>query len=185
MAERVSIVPYNPDWPRQFEQERAVLATIFAGREAVIEHGGSTAVPGLGAKPVIDVMIGLSQLVEAEDRIAALQATGYEYVQKYESELPERRYFRKPRVGPRAYHLHSVVVGSAFWVRHLAFRDYLRAHPESAAGYYDLKRDLARRCTKNEYTEAKSPFIEGILGLAMENNGQPRLARQRVAPDGR
>jgi GrpB-like predicted nucleotidyltransferase (UPF0157 family) len=170
MAERVIIVPYDPNWPRQFEQVRTVMAGIFAGCEADIEHVGSTAVPGLGAKPVIDVMIGLSELAEADNRIAALEAAGYEYVQKYEREMPERRYFRKPRVGPRACHVHSVVKGSEFWVRHLAFRDHLRAHPATVADYYELKRDLAMRSTKEEYTEAKSPFIEGILGLALRND---------------
>ena len=118
---------------------------MFAGTEAAIEHVGSTAVPGLGAKPVIDVMVGLSRLAQAEDRIAALEAAGYEYVRKYERQRPERRYFRKPRLGPRGVHLHCVVEGSHFWVRHLAFRDYLHAHPESAAAYYKLKRELAVR----------------------------------------
>ena len=122
-----------------------VLGAVFAGSEAVVERVGSTAVPGLGAKPVIDVMVGVSQLAEAEGRIGALEGAGYEYVQKYEIELPERRYFRKPRLGPSAYHLHCVVKGSSFWVRHLAFRDYLRAHPESAAAYCELKRELAVR----------------------------------------
>ena len=93
MAERVTLVPYDPDWPRRFEQERVVLATIFAGRKATIEHVGSTAVPDLGAKPVIDVMIGLSQLADAENCIAALEAAGYEYVQKYETQLPHRLEF--------------------------------------------------------------------------------------------
>jgi GrpB-like predicted nucleotidyltransferase (UPF0157 family) len=167
MAERVIIVPYDPDWPRRFDQERAVLSVALAGRDAAIEHVGSTAVPGLGAKPAVDVMVGVSHLSEAESRIVALEAEGYEYVQRYEVELPERRYFRKPRLEPRAFHVHCVVKGSEFWVRHLAFRDFLRAHQESAAAYYELKRDLAGRFTKTEYTEAKSSFIEGILVEAL------------------
>jgi GrpB-like predicted nucleotidyltransferase (UPF0157 family) len=176
MQTRVIVVPYDPEWPRCFDQERAVLDAVFAGSGAALEHVGSTAVPGLGAKPVIDVMAGLTQLAEAEDRIPALEAAGYEYVQKYEEALPERRYFRKPRPGPSTYHLHCVVRGSDFWVRHLAFRDYLRAHPASAAAYYELKRELAVRCTKDQYTDAKSSFIEGILVLAL---GQDR---QRTTP---
>jgi GrpB-like predicted nucleotidyltransferase (UPF0157 family) len=136
---------------------------VFAGSEAVIEHVGSTAVHGLGAKPVIDVMVGLPALVEVEGRIPALEAAGYEYVQEYEKQLPERRYFRKPRLGPRAFHVHCVIKGNDFWIRHLAFRDYLRAHPESAVAYYNLKRDLAMRFTKEEYTQAKMPFIEDVL----------------------
>jgi GrpB-like predicted nucleotidyltransferase (UPF0157 family) len=166
MGERVIIVPYDPDWPRRFDQERGVLSAVFAGTDAVIEHVGSTSVPGLGAKPVIDVMVGVPALIEAERRIPALEAAGYEYVQKYETQLPLRRYFRKPRLKPRVFHVHCVVTGSDFWIRHLAFRDYLRAHRESAVAYDNLKRDLAMRVTKEAYTEAKSPFIEGVLASA-------------------
>lgn len=137
MTDRVIVVAYDPDWPRRFADERCVLAAVFAGSEAAIEHVGSTAVPGLGAKPVIDVMVGLPALVEVERRIPALEAAGYEYVPAYEKQLPERRYFRNPRLGPRAFHVHCVVTGSEFWIRHLAFRDYLRDHPESAAAYYN------------------------------------------------
>lgn len=119
MGERVIIVPYDPDWPCRFDQERAVLSAVFAGREAAIEHVGSAAVPGLGAKPVIDVMVGLSQLIDAEGRIAALEAVGYEYVDEYERQIPERRYFRKPRLGPHLYHLHCAVKGSSLWKQSL------------------------------------------------------------------
>ena len=163
---RVSIVPYDPDWPRRFDEERRILAAVFAGSDATIEHVGSTAVPGLGAKPVIDVLVGVPALIEVEHRIPALEAAGYEYVPKYETQRPDRRYFRKPRSGPRAFHVHCVVTGSDFWIRHLAFRDHLRAHPESAAAYYDLKRELSTRVSKEEYTDAKTPFIEGILASA-------------------
>jgi GrpB-like predicted nucleotidyltransferase (UPF0157 family) len=162
----VIIVPYDPLWPSRFDRERAVLDEVFAGAGAAIEHVGSTAVPGLGAKPIIDIMVGVRRLRDAEDRLSRLEAAGYEYVREYEAELPERRYFRKPRLGPRAYHLHCVVPGSRFWVRHLAFRDCLRAHPDAAAAYDALKRELGARAGKREYTEAKSPFIERILALA-------------------
>ena len=184
MTESVIVVPYDPDWPRRFEEERAVLAAVFAEGEATIEHVGSTAVPGLGAKPIIDIMLGVTRLTEAEGRRAALDAAGYEYVQQYEDELPERRYFRKPRVGPRKYHLHCVVTGGDFWARHLAFRNYLRAHPEAVAAYYALKRELAMRCSKEDYTDAKSPFIEGILANALGSDLE-RTVPHRVASDGR
>jgi GrpB-like predicted nucleotidyltransferase (UPF0157 family) len=173
MTSPVIVAPYDPDWPRRFDQEGAVLRALFAGSDAAIEHVGSTAVPGLGAKPVIDVMVGLSHLADAENRIAALEAAGYEYVRKHEKQLPQRRYFRKPRLGPSAYHLHCVVKGSEFWVRLLAFRDYLRAHPEAAAAYDELKRELAARLSKEEYTVAKSPFIERTLASALGIDGQP------------
>jgi GrpB-like predicted nucleotidyltransferase (UPF0157 family) len=176
MPDRVTVVPYDPAWPGRFDEERRALAAVFVGSDAVIEHIGSTAVPGLGAKPVIDIMVGVPVLVAVDDRIPALEAAGYEYVQEYEQQLPDRRYFRKPRLGPRAFHVHCVVRGSDFWNLHLAFRDRLRAHPELAAAYDSLKRELALRVSKGEYTEAKSPFIEGVLAAAMREREGPALA---------
>jgi GrpB-like predicted nucleotidyltransferase (UPF0157 family) len=183
MTESVIVVAYDPDWPLRFEEEHAVLAVVFAESEMTIEHIGSTAVPGLGAKPVIDIMVGVSRLAEAEGRIAALEAAGYEYVPTYETRLPERRYFRKPRLGPRAYHLHCVVKDGEFWIRHIVFRDYLRAHPEAAAAYYELKRRLAVRCSKNDYTDAKSTFVKRILASAFGSDVE-RTAQQQHAADG-
>lgn len=167
MGGLMKVVPYDPDWPRRFRQERAVLDAVFSGSDVTIEHIGSTAVPGLGAKPVIDVLVGLTKLTEVENRVTALEAKGYEYVPQYEIQLPERRYFRKPRFRPRAFHLHCVLKGSDLWLRHIAFRDYLRTHAEAAVAYYALKRELAGRCSKEAYAEAKSPFIEEILASAL------------------
>jgi len=186
MTAPVTVVPYDPDWPRRFDEERRVLAAVFGGSEAVIEHVGSTAVPGLGAKPVIDIIVGVPVLVEVESRIPALEAAGYQYVPEYETQLPDRRYFRKPRLGPRAFHVHCVVTGSDFWIRHLAFRDHLRAHPETVAAYYSLKRELAMRVSKEDYTEAKSPFIERVLATAIgEREGQAEDGRYVIEPDAR
>ena len=131
--------------------------------DAVIEHVGSTAVPGLGAKPVIDIVIGVPVLGLVEERIPALAAAGYEYVREYETQRSERRYFRKPRLGPRAFHVHCVVTASDYWNRHLAFRDHLRANPATAAAYGRLKRELSIRVSKGEYTDAKGPFIAAVL----------------------
>lgn len=165
-AKRVEIVPYDDAWPERFEAERRVLSDVFAGTGVRIEHVGSTAVPGLAAKPIVDIMLGVSNLAEIEQRIAALEAGGYRYVPEHEAQIPDRRYLRKPRLGPSAFHLHGVVTGGAFWVRQLAFRDYLRAHPESAAAYEALKRELASRLDRTAYTDAKGPFVEGILAAA-------------------
>lgn len=172
VTNRVTISPYNPEWPRRFTEEAAVLGTVFADGNVVIEHIGSTSVVGLGAKPIIDIMVGLERLADAESRIAVLEAVGYEYVPKYEAQLPDRRYFRKPRFSPRTYHVHCVVKGSSFWIRHLAFRNHLRTHPESAKAYEALKRSLAARLGKDEYTDAKTPFIEGVLATAAMREDQ-------------
>ena len=89
VSETVVLVPDHRGWPARFDQERAHLEVVFAGGAPAIEHIGSTAVPGLGAKPVIDIMVGLPDLAEAERRIPALEAAGYEYVQKHERQIPE------------------------------------------------------------------------------------------------
>ncbi len=170
------IIPYDREWPREFEREQSRLALVF-GKRAAIEHVGSTAVPGLAAKPIIDVMIGLRALPEAEGRISALEDLGYEYVPAYEVALPDRRYFRKPKMPPRTHHLHCVVRGSAFWREHLLFRDYLRRHPEAAAAYASVKRELAERHGSNRkaYLAGKSPFIERVLALATDEDSRPQL----------
>jgi aminoglycoside N3'-acetyltransferase/GrpB-like predicted nucleotidyltransferase (UPF0157 family) len=173
MTKHVLLVPYDPEWPRRFEEERSVLAEVFAGTGAVIDHVGSTAVPHLGAKPIIDVMVGVPALAVAEEKIGALEAAGYEYVQEYETQLPHRRYFRKPRLGTRTFHVHCVVTGSKWWIEFLAFRDYLRAHRDAAAAYYDLKAGLATRVTRGEYTQAKAPFIERVLATALRGRRRP------------
>ncbi len=165
----MTLAPYDAGWPGQFAAEAARLAVIFAGADAVIEHIGSTAVPGLLAKPVIDILVGVARLEEAERRVAAFEDAGYEYVPKYEVELPERRYFRKPRLAPRLYHVHCVVTHSPLWVRHLAFRDHLRAHPDCAAAYAALKQDLALQMGKEQYTDAKGPFIARVLAAALDD----------------
>ncbi len=168
MKAPVVIVPYNPEWSREFEQERARLEETFASTNAVIKHIGSTAVPGLPAKPVIDIMVGVAALSEAEARIKSLRAQGYEYVPAYEAQLPQRRYFRKPLVEPRTHHVHCVIRGGSFWHDQLVFRDYLRAYPEAARAYATLKRDLAvlYAADREAYSEGKSEFITGILTLA-------------------
>ena len=167
-AKKWIVVPYHAEWPDRFAREADLLAHVFHGTDAVIEHIGSTAVPGLGAKPVIDIMIGLSSLTDAERRVAELALLEYEYVPEYEIELPDRRYFRKPFQRPRTHHLHIVELNSDFWIRHLLFRDYLRAHPDTAQAYYQLKQRLAveSNATGTDYTEAKSPFVADVLRRA-------------------
>jgi GrpB-like predicted nucleotidyltransferase (UPF0157 family) len=152
-----------------FAEERTRLASVFDHPEERIEHVGSTAVVGLPAKPIIDIMVGVVMLIDAEARIEALEAIGYQYVPEYETELPERRYFRRPHQRPRTFHLHCVVRDEPFWTRHLAFRDHLRGHADAAGAYGRLKRDLARRhpFDRLAYMEGKAPFIRRVLDEAM------------------
>lgn len=160
----VRVVPHDPEWASAFEATRAALEGVFPVG-AVIEHVGSTAVPGLPAKPILDVMVGLESLTEAEARVAELSALGFTYVPDYEDELPDRRYFRKPNEHPHTHHLHCVVRGGPFWLSHIAFRDRLRDDSELRDEYGRLKTELAERfgADRKGYLAAKAPFIERVL----------------------
>jgi GrpB-like predicted nucleotidyltransferase (UPF0157 family) len=164
----VVLTPYSPLWPAIFDIEKRLLLRLFSDAAAV-EHIGSTAVPGLGAKPIIDVMLGAPDLTLVEVRIAALEAEGYRYVPEFEKSTPQRRYFTKMDSPPGKFHLHAVVLDSPFWRRHLAFRDALRADPALAAKYWRLKQHLAARHREDRaaYADAKSEFIRTVL------EGQP------------
>lgn len=162
----IEIVEYDFRWPRLFDEEKTRVVEAIGEHLVAIEHVGSTAVPGLAAKPIVDIMAGIRSLAEAPVCVAPLAAIGYEYVPKYEVELPERRYFRK-RSG-RRHNLHVVETTTEFWRRHLAFRDWLRAHPEDARRYEALKRRLAETASDTRaYTDGKTVLIRQIEERAL------------------
>jgi GrpB-like predicted nucleotidyltransferase (UPF0157 family) len=165
---QIVIVDYDPRWPGMYEDERARILDAIGPLVAAIEHVGSTSVPGLAAKPVIDIMVGVSTLADANRCIEPIVNLGYHYVPEYEDEIPERRYFKKLRVdGTHTHHLHMVEISSQFWADHLLFRDYLRVHPETAWDYERLKRALAPHFTNgNDYAIAKTDFITEVLEKA-------------------
>lgn len=169
-AEPVYVVPYDPFWPAIFEAERARLEAVMGRWVAGIEHVGSTAVPGLDAKPVVDIMAGVRSLGDADRCVRTLEEIGYEH--RGEAEVPGRIFFRT--ASPRACHLHLVVVGGEFWESHLLFRDYLRTQPETASEYARLKHELAPRFRhdREAYTEAKTGFAEAVVKRA---KASPRL----------
>lgn len=160
--EPVVIVDYNPQWPTQFEQEKALLEQTVGDKFIVIEHIGSTSVLGLGAKPIIDIMAAVKQLVDAEFCVKLLGKIGYTYVPEFNVYIPERRFFYKGK--PRSHNLHVVEPKSEFWKRHLVFRDALRSHPEIRESYYHLKVKLAQqyRFDRDAYTDAKTEFIRAV-----------------------
>jgi len=166
MGGAIEIAEYDPAWPGAFERERAAILGALGDLAFAIEHVGSTSVPGLGAKPIIDIMIGLRELAGHARCVAPLQALGYEH--KGEFGIRGRHYFRKPVSGPRTHQIHMVEHRSSFWVRHLLFRDYLRAHPEEVHAYYELKVGLAARfgADVEGYTEAKTEFIRSAEAKA-------------------
>lgn len=159
-AAPVLIVDYSPDWPAHFAAERDALAKVFYPTAVEIEHIGSTSVPGLGAKPIIDILLGAPNLLLIEEHIAQLERLGYRYVPEFEKVLPHRRYFAR-----QSFHLHAVESESTFWREHLAFRDALRSDSALAAQYLELKRRLSKTFGSNRagYTDAKAPFIKGVV----------------------
>jgi len=167
MSTTIELVPYDPDWPRVFAAERARLLQSTVLEQ--VEHVGSTAVPGLTAKPTVDLMGGVRALSAVDRAIGDFVALGYDYVTEFEDVMPERRYFRRPAERPRTHHLHVVEIGSPFWERHLAFRDWLRTHPEDAEAYAELKRQLAAVHGTDfmGYTDAKTAFIRRLEAVAL------------------
>jgi GrpB-like predicted nucleotidyltransferase (UPF0157 family) len=171
MAYRAPVVlaPYSPAWPAMFAAERSTLVELFPPSVFQIEHVGSTAVPGLAAKPIIDIMLGTSALGEVESKITQLLRLGYEYLPEYEQAIPNRRFFAKPKTQPRIFHLHAVIFGDEFWTSHVVFRDTLRANPQIAAEYDALKHALAAKFgdDREGYTDAKTAFIANVVRDAL------------------
>ena len=172
----IVIVDYDPRWPAMFADERTRLLRAIGDDVVGIEHVGSTAIHGLGAKPIIDILVGVRRIEEAGALILPLEGLGYEYVPEYESEIPDRRYFRKGPAGGRTLHLHTVAFGGEFWTRHLLFRDFLRAHPEVARRYDVLKRDLAVRFRgdRDAYAKAKTAFVQRVEARARVGSDSDR-----------
>lgn len=155
------VVPYDPRWASGFAVEAAAVRNAVGPTQTGLEHIGSTAVPGLPAKPIID-MLGIAASLDAIDA-SSLAKLGFTALGEYGIE--GRRYFRKEAPnGARTHHLHIFAAGHPDIERHLAFRDYLRAHPPVAADYAALKADLAGR---DDYQQAKAAFVVATAAAAV------------------
>lgn len=170
----VVVVDYNPLWPRQFETLGSRLANVLGGLAVTIEHVGSTAVPGLAAKPIIDIDVLLSSPEDLPSAIAALASIGYQH--RGDLGIASREAFRAP-AGDLRHHLY-VCPNNTEYQRHIAFRNYLRAHPREADAYAALKGKLAAkfRDDREAYNNAKREFVEGILLKAAEEKAVSKLA---------
>ena len=161
--EPVRIAPADAAWPARFEIERGALAAAI-GRWAPggIHHVGSTAVPGLDAKPVIDILVGVRDLASSRACFEPVAQLGYLYAPYL---VEEMHWFCKPDPHRRTHHLHLVPADSRRFRDELAFRDHLRAHPDTAAEYAALKHGLAARFEydREAYTDAKTGFISAVL----------------------
>jgi GrpB-like predicted nucleotidyltransferase (UPF0157 family) len=163
---RVHIVPYQPEWKSFFQHEATLLRSIFGSAILCIEHIGSTAIEGMAAKPIIDLMCAVVSLDKAKALRPQLEALGYEY--RPDESVPERLFFAKgPRIN-RTHHLSLSEPSSTFYKEKLLFRDYLRSRANAAEEYRRLKEELADRyeASRALYTEGKKAFVERILALA-------------------
>jgi GrpB-like predicted nucleotidyltransferase (UPF0157 family) len=165
MPDPIIIVPYTPEWAEWFAQVGAQLREKLGAVALRIDHIGSTSVPGLAAKPVLDLQISVADFEPLDAYRLPLEALGY----VFRAENPERtkRYFREG-AGQRRTHIHVRRAGSHAEQLALLFRDYLRAHPEEARRYAELKYRLAEELRENReaYTDAKSPFIWEVFQRA-------------------
>ena len=167
----IEVVPYDPSWPLRFETERVLLESVLEPWLAgPVEHIGSTAVPGLAAKPVIDIMAPVHSLAASRPALAAALRAGYMHF-PYQAEV--MHWFCKPSPAHRTHHLHLVPFGSALWRERLAFRDALCADPAVAGEYAALKRRLAAdfRMDREAYTDAKGPFVRRVLAKVAARGG--------------
>ncbi len=172
--DEIEIVEYNPNWANMFEHEAESIRKAL-GKDAIaqIQHIGSTAVPGLAAKPVIDIMVGLRDLSYGKSTIKPLQDLGYVYWA--DNPNPEKMFFVKgmpPYGEKRTHHVHVVEIDGKFWQRRL-FRDYLKIHPEEARRYEKLKRDLAAQFhdDREAYTQGKSNYVREVMEKARREFG--------------
>ena len=169
MSDEIFLVDYDPDWVRQFNEEALRLRELLPSTLLLrVDHFGSTAISGLTAKPIIDILVGVTSLEKARaEAVRPLESIGYAFW--YDNPDPDHLFFVKglPPAPHRTHHVHMVTAESSFYER-LLFRDYLRNYPEEAQRYGDLKKELAARFAQDReaYTQAKSDFILDIMEKA-------------------
>ena len=164
----VRLVPYDSAWPSLFSAEAERLHELFAaaGLAVTLEHMGSTAIPGLAAKPILDILGGYAEGTPVTECIDVI--TGAGYVHRGEQGISGREFFR--RGNPRSYHLHLTAIDSPFWRDHLTFRNRLRTDQGLRDAYAALKHDLAARFPRDReaYIEGKGPFVTHVVAARAE-----------------
>ena len=163
LDEPIEVVSYDPSWAEAFTQEAGQLRSALGPSALAIEHIGSTSVPGLAAKPVVDIVVAVRDLSLDSAEAAAVTSLGYESLG--EGGVPGRLYFRKR--GGRRFNVHLTLLRSSLWEENLLLRDFLRAHPAEARAYEALKRTAAREAPfLLAYSDRKAPFITQLIERA-------------------
>ncbi len=163
MDEPVIIADYDPQWPVRYEEERERIVAAIGNYIDDIQHIGSTAVPGLAAKPIIDILVIVPSLEQVEQSVRPLEKLEYEYMG--DSGIPGRHIFIKRQQGMRAYHLLMSQADHYTAAQAMVFRDFLRLHPRDTQDYGELKKVLAEQygADREGYTNGKTTFIEAML----------------------
>lgn len=168
MTRKVEVVPYHTDWPDLFVSEAQALRRVLGDEVLSIHRFGSTAIPGVSAKPVIDILVIVRDITVIDALTPRLVAIGYHPVGEYG--IPGRRFFYKGTEDLRSHHLHIYQSGNPHILRHLVFRDYMRTHPEPARNYTLLKEELARQFPEDmdQYIAGKNEFVREQEKIALE-----------------
>jgi len=169
---KVEVVSYNLQWPQMFEDEAGKIKSIMNEIIVQIHHIGSTSIPNMSAKPVIDILIEAQSIEKVDLFNQAMMELGYD--PKGENGIPNRRYFSKGEVN-RTHHVHIFQTGNPEIMRHLLFRDYLIAHPEDATLYSELKQSLAK-----QFPQDIEQYIQGKDGLVKELDEKAKLWSLRM-----
>lgn len=171
----VEIVPYEVNWSAEYEAERDKLLQLFPTTFSAIEHVGSTAVTGMAAKPIIDILAVVPSMEVADKVMTRLTQCGYLFSADFNAQLGDSRWLMKHANGRRTHHLHLVLPGSKHWLDKIRFRDLLRADPSWARKYVALKKDLAQKhsADREAYTEAKTDFVSDALASLANHSTQP------------
>ena len=190
---KIVVEKYNPNWVSIFQKESEAIGSILREFNPIIEHIGSTSVPNLSAKPILDIMVGITDIKHLEDVVQQMMEQGYIYYEAFNLIMPKRRFFVGLKEGSRIgnlksiykaedtiphddiqssklVHVHVWEYNSDEWIRHKAFKEYLIVHPQIAKEYGELKLELSTSDWKdgNEYNEAKNNFIKREEGKALE-----------------
>jgi GrpB-like predicted nucleotidyltransferase (UPF0157 family) len=160
---KVEVVPHDPSWRSLFQTEATRVSVGLGENVIAVYHIGSTSIPGIYAKPVIDMLVEVKDILAVDGKTVAMESLGYEVMGAFG--IQGRRYFRKDNeAGIRTHQIHAFETGSPQLARHLAFRDYMISHPGEARAYSELKRKLAAEfpSSPDDYMDGKDAFIKEI-----------------------
>ena len=163
----VKLQPYDPKWQKIFEKEKELLLDALGNKVVAIQHIGSTSVPGLTAKPIIDLSLGIHRFKDVGKLTSILRKLGYKFDRKFQ----HRQFFAKGPNSKRTHYLHVMRYNGAKWKSDRLFREYLRSHPKRLHTYANLKKELASQfpAERQKYSDGKDAFIKETLKLASKS----------------